>query len=235
MSTRSLPASFGWQWLPQTWSLFSKAPGKLLGLSLLSFAVFVGLSLIPTIGSALAGFAYPLIWAGLIRVSHEIDTDQPTSIGHAFFAFDLSALKPYFGLAVTSACINAATSVVGNVMSQMVKAHPNDIAVLLVPISIGAITLLILAAVLWMVSFFSPSLIYFQGLSSFRAMDESLRLTGHNWFALLVLGVVQGFVSVVATVPLFLGWIALAPMMAVLPYVMYREIFREIFQEAHNA
>ena len=66
MQGNSLPASRGWQWYKQGWSLFSKQKGNWVLMTLLASVGFILLNVIPLIGSLAALLIFPGLIGGML-------------------------------------------------------------------------------------------------------------------------------------------------------------------------
>jgi uncharacterized membrane protein len=76
-----------------------------------------------------------------------------------------------------------------------------------------------------MAVFFAPALIVLHNFKLGEALKASFHACWRNMLPFLVWGVVALVLAIVASVPLFLGWLLLGPVMLVSMYVAYRDIF----------
>jgi len=89
--------------------------------------------------------------------------------------------------------------------------------------------LLILALMLPLVmaTWFAPALIVFHDLGVGAAMKASFIGCLKNVLPFLLYGVLALIAGVIASIPLFLGWLVLAPVLTASVYTSYRDIYFE--------
>jgi uncharacterized membrane protein len=76
-----------------------------------------------------------------------------------------------------------------------------------------------------MAVWFAPALVVFQGKSAVDAMKESFSGCMRNVMPFLIYGVVMLVFSVLASIPLLLGWLVLGPVLAASLYTSYKDIY----------
>jgi uncharacterized membrane protein len=82
-----------------------------------------------------------------------------------------------------------------------------------------------LLAVLATVVFYAIPLVTFRNVAPVDALKQSLNALLKNWLPLLVYGVITVVLAVVATVPAFLGWLVLGPVLFGGMYASYKDLF----------
>ncbi|MEO6696473.1 MAG: BPSS1780 family membrane protein, partial [Gammaproteobacteria bacterium] len=91
------------------------------------------------------------------------------------------------------------------------------------------IVVLVLAMLVLMAYQFALPLVALNGVAPMEALKLSLLAGLHNWRALLVFSLIYLGLALLATLPMLLGWIVLAPVLLCATYAAYRDIF----QSAH--
>jgi len=76
-----------------------------------------------------------------------------------------------------------------------------------------------------MATWFAAALIAFHEMSAVEAMKSSFAACLKNFLPFLVYGLILLIPSLVATLPLGLGWLVLGPVVAASIYTAYRDIY----------
>ena len=82
-----------------------------------------------------------------------------------------------------------------------------------------------LAIPLLMAIYFAPPLIVLHDIEPVAAMKLSFKGCLRNILPFLVFGIIFFILAILASIPLFLGWLGLGPIIFIAVYVAYREIF----------
>jgi uncharacterized membrane protein len=80
-----------------------------------------------------------------------------------------------------------------------------------------------LLALLW----FAPALVMLADHGVYNAMRDSLVGCVKNIIPFLVYGVIGLIFSIIATLPVFLGWLVLLPMFCISVYLSYQDIYQK--------
>jgi len=227
---RSVIAERGWAWIAAGWDLFKKQAGMWIALMLVALVIFVVLALIPFVGSIALSVLSPVFGAGVVIGCRAIEEGHGLEIGHLFAGFK-EKLAPlatvgaiYLGATIV---IVLAVMLVSGVSIFSIAAGGDSAAA---PAAILAVLLAVLVSLalmlpLFMAVWFAPALVVFQGKSAVDAMKESFSGCLRNILPFLVYGVVMLVLSVLASVPLFLGWLVLGPVLAASLYTSYKDIY----------
>ena len=227
---RSVIAERGWAWIAAGWDLFKKQAGMWIALMLVALVIFVVLALIPFVGSIALSVLSPVFGAGVVIGCRAIEEGHGLEIGHLFAGFK-EKLAP---LATVGAIYLGATIVI--VLAVMLVSGVSIFSIAgggdsaAAPAAILAVLLAVLVSLalmlpLFMAVWFAPALVVFQGKSAVDAMKESFSGCLRNILPFLVYGVVMLVLSVLASVPLFLGWLVLGPVLAASLYTSYKDIY----------
>ena len=227
---RSVIAERGWAWIAAGWDLFKKQAGMWIALMLVALVIFVVLALIPFVGSIALSVLSPVFGAGVVIGCRAIEEGQGLEIGHLFAGFK----EKFAPLATVGAIYLGATIVI--VLAVMLVSGVSIFSIAAggdsaaAPAAILAVLLAVLVSLalmlpLFMAVWFAPALVVFQGKSAVDAMKESFSGCLRNILPFLVYGVVMLVLSVLASVPLFLGWLVLGPVLAASLYTSYKDIY----------
>ncbi|HUW77056.1 MAG TPA: hypothetical protein VMV70_10275, partial [Gallionella sp.] len=72
---------------------------------------------------------------------------------------------------------------------------------------------------------FAPMLVYFRNVPPLHAMKLSLRAFLYNMLPMLLYGITFAFLSMLASIPVMLGWLVLLPLVFTTLYACYNDIF----------
>jgi uncharacterized membrane protein len=84
---------------------------------------------------------------------------------------------------------------------------------------------MLLAMPLYMAIWFAPALVVFHDMAPVAAMRSSFRGCLHNLVPFLLYGVILFVLAIVASIPVGLGWLVLAPVIWGSLYASYRDVF----------
>lgn len=228
---RALAPGRGWDWIAQAWALFKKQPGVWIGLVVILVIVFIVMALIPLIGSLATIVLGPVFMGGIALGTRAQDTGGELAIGHLFAGF-----QERFGPLVLVGVLYLVASVaIALVVGLLMGASLFSLMSGTVPDTMpaGAILTLLLAALIglalmvpvFMAIWFAPALVVFDGKDAIEAMKQSFAGCLKNIVPFLIYGLVLFVLSILASIPLGLGWLLLGPVLAASVYTGYKDIF----------
>jgi uncharacterized membrane protein len=237
-SPRSNPAGRGWGWLADAFSLFKASPLIWIVNIILFGVTMVLLSIIPWVGGLAQMLLSPLFTGGLMFGARQQDRGEPLEVADLFAGFQRRA----GGLAllglmsmVGSVLIMLGAAAISGVGFATLMAFsggnidaltPEQIQTMLPVLLLAVAVMLLMMAPLMMMLWFSPALLVLHHeVSVFAAMKMSFVGCLKNVLPFLVYGIVGALFSVLATIPLGLGWLVLLPMIVASIYVGYKDIF----------
>jgi uncharacterized membrane protein len=225
----ALPAGRGWAWITDAWQLFKRQPGMWIGLVLVLFVIFVGLGLIPFVGSLALTLLGPVFAGGMVIGCRALDEGGELELSHLFAGFQQRA-----GTLVGVGALYLAASLIvmlvvglgmGVGMFTMMGGNPQAAAEmgLTIVLAVLIMTALLLPAV--MAVWFAAPLVVFHQLGAVDAMKQSFVGSLRNIVPFLLYGLILFLLSIVATLPLLLGWLVLGPVLAASLYTAYKDIY----------
>jgi uncharacterized membrane protein len=232
---KGVDAGRGIGWWSDAWALFAKNAGMWIVLALISFVIFVVLSVIPVLGAIAASLLTPVFVAGWMLAARKLDTGGSLAVGDLFSAFQ-DKLTP---LLVLGALLLAASVLIflavgalgfGAVMGTMAGGSQNSVGGVMAALGTGMVALLVglaLGALVAMAFWFAPALVVFRNVAPVDAVRASFAANLKNLPAFLVFGVVYFVAAIVASIPFGLGWVVLVPLSVLTVYVSYRDVFGE--------
>lgn len=237
----AVAAGRGAQWWGEGWRLFVAAPWLWIVITLVFVAVMFVLALIPFVGQLASTLLSPVLAGGVLIGARAVDRGEPLTVGTLFACFDrrfgpllVVALLYLAGWLVVSAL--AVAIIAGGVglgtLSAILAGDPieSGIAALgalgataFVMVLVGVVLGIPLVMAYW----FAPALVVFRDDEPLAAMRESFRANLRNVPPFLVYGLIGIALAIVASIPMLLGWLVLAPVFATSVYASYKDIFGE--------
>jgi len=207
MEERIIPPSFGWEWIPKTWSLYQKYPLQLTATFFVFYLISAVCLLLPVIGHFVSGMLYPILMLGAFKIFEDADLNRKPQVGDLFSAFSKNdSLKNILPVCLTSAVIMSTAGIITVILSQMMIKFKSDPVAVIPSAMMGVCVLIIIYAVLEMFKLFAPGFIYFRQMPGMKAMNASVVASLRNWRPFLVLTLVMLGLGVLYIVPLmFIG------------------------------
>jgi hypothetical protein len=227
------PAGRGASWISEGWRIFLRSPGMWALTAIVFFVLWFILALIPFLGAIVTNMVFPVLMAGIMIGCRNLEEGGALGIADLFAGFSRNAgsllllgllylagfvvimivVFTLFGASFLPVLFRGGSDVAGTVMP--------SIMLMLLALLVG----LLLAMPLYMAIWFAPALVVFHDVAPMAAMRSSFKGCLHNLGAFLLYGVILFVLAIVATIPLGLGWLALAPVIWGSVYASYRDIF----------
>jgi len=231
---QKVPASQGWGWIAEGWTLFKAAPGLWIGMVLVLIVILFALALLPFIGPIAQNLLMPVFMGGLALGCRALDDGQGLEFNHLFAGF-----KTRFGTLISVGALYlagfvvillvvamfAGVGVIGLVAGGQVGSEPMASGAAALTLLLAVLIAIALSIPLVMAVWFAAPLVVFQGLGAIEAMKASFTGCLRNIVPFLVYGIIGFLLAVLATIPLGLGWLVLAPVLAASVYTGYRDIY----------
>ena len=246
-SPRAVDADRGLAWWSEAWRLFTPAAGVWLLIIILLIILNIVLAAVPLVGHVSGQLLFPIFAGGLMLGCRAVDRGEPMTVGHLFAGFS-TRTGPLFilGLIYTAIAIAIALIVFGLLLVFFGAAivsnlwHLQDLQELQDPwaavsmlgslglaILVGLLVFLLLYLPLVMAIWFAPALVVLRGVAPLDAMRLSFNGCMRNIVPFLLYGVVGVGLSIVATIPLLLGWLVLGPVTIASLYTSYCDIYED--------
>jgi uncharacterized membrane protein len=229
---RGVSAGHGWSWITEGWNLFKRQPGVWIGTILVLLLIMLALGFIPVAGSLVASLLGPVFSAGLVYGSRQLDEGRELELGHLFAGFRerFGPLMAVGGLYLASWVVIALIAALFTGASVMVLlGGPADAEAsgpaAVTTILLAALVVLALMVPVFMALWFAPQLVLFHNRGALEAMRESFFACLKNIAPFLIYGLIALVLSILAAIPLMLGFVALGPVIAASLYTSYRDVF----------
>jgi len=227
-----VPSGHGWTWIAGAWKLFKRQPGTWVAIAIIAIVVFIAYYFMRAFGNILGILLTPVFTAGVVIGAKALDEGRKLEIAHLFAGFTnrfgaLIAVGAIY-LALLLAIVVVSARVTGVSVSVMLGASPD-----LASATIGEIISILLAWLIalglmvpvFMAVWFAPPLAVFNELGAFDALKASFVGCLKNIVPFLIYGLILLGFAVLASIPLCLGWLVLAPVIAASIYTSYRDIY----------
>jgi hypothetical protein len=233
---RGVPAGNGWKWIADAWAFTADQRLTFVGVFLLLFVLQIVANFIPIIGPLAMTFLNAVFWGGLVLGCDAVRRGERLEVGHLFAGFQRHAGKLIalglvsIGLAIVIGIIMAMTVGAGMLPTLLgggPEPTPEQALEMLGPMLLSVLIVLALSIPITMAFLFSVPLIVLNDADVFGALRTSFFACLKNILPFLIWGVAMFALAIVASIPLFLGWLLLAPIAMVSLYVAYRDIFYE--------
>jgi uncharacterized membrane protein len=222
---QTVAAGNGVDWLSRGWEMFKQAPGVWIGIAVVFMVLMIVLSLIPLI-NFFVNLLVPVFIGGIMLGCKALEDNEELRIGHLFAGFSgYTGSLVLVGL-IYLAGIIAVIAVVGilggvGVGAMMAGGGQISPAAFILPALVAAALMVPLAMAVW----YAPALVVFHGVGPFDAMKASFFVCIKNFVPFLVYGLVFLVLAILASIPIFLGWLVLIPVMYGSIYASYKDMF----------
>lgn len=226
---RRVDAGRGATWIGEGWDLFKRSPGVWIAITLIGFVIMAVLSIAPVL-SLISNLIGPVFIGGLMLGCRAQAEGGELKLEHLFEGFKGPLIGPLILLGVVSLVgvalimlvmmMTVGASVMGAMMS---GGHLHDVSVIgiLLGMLLGLALLLPVAMALW----FAPALVALRQVPPFEAVKLSFSGCLKNLLPFLVYGLLFLLIAIVASIPIFLGWLIAGPVLVASIYAGYRDIY----------
>ena len=230
---RGVSAGRGGSWIGEAWGLFRQAPGTWIGIIVVLAVIFVAIGLIPVVGSLVTMVLGPIFTAGIMLGCRALDEGGELAFGHLFAGFrerggTLAAVGAVY-LVATVAILFLVVLLTGASMTAMLGGSPDpqaaDPGAMMATMGLAFLVMAALMIPLVMAIWLAAPLVVFHEHGAIEAMKASFFGCLKNILPFLVYGILMFVLSIVATIPIGLGWLVLGPVLAASIYTAYRDIY----------
>jgi uncharacterized membrane protein len=226
---RAVDAGRGVDWLTAGFDSFKKAPGEWIVIALILMIFGALTQFMPIIGPLAMSLAIPAFVGGLMMGCKEQHEGGALRIDHLVSGFRSPHLSQLVLVGVATLVAGLAISVVVGIFifASLHSLNVSDVS--LMPVGFGTLLVVLMAlacaALVSMAAWFAPALVVFKDMPAMEAMRASFFGCVKNAVPFLVYGLIALLILLVATIPLFLGFLVAIPMFVASAYFGYRDIF----------
>jgi len=230
---RTVAAGRGLSWYGEGFELFKQSPWIWILNIVLFFIIMSVMSAVPFV-SILSSLLYPVFVGGLILGCRDLDEGNELKVSHVFAGFQ-HRTGPLVGLGAINLILSILFVVVifgvmfsmGSLDLEAMETGQMSEEQALSMTLVGLVAMLFMMPLL-MLFWFSPTLVVLNDeIGIIEAMKLSFLGCLKNILPFLIYGIVGFILMIIATLPLALGWLVLAPVFLGTIYVGYKDIFLE--------
>lgn len=229
----------GVAWWGDAWRLFVASPWIWIAITVLFVVVMATLAFIPMLGSLASSVLAPVLLGGVFAGCRALDRGGELTVGHLFRGFSdrlgplvivgLFYLAGSFVIAAVFIALLLGVVGVGGISALMTGDPVQAGFAMLASLGVGALlavfVAMLLGVPLLMAYWFAPALVALRDDEPFAAMKTSFRACLANMIPFLVYGLLGVGLAIIATIPMGLGWLVLAPVTMASLYTSYKDIF----------
>jgi len=225
---QAVPAGNGWQWIADGFALFKMNPGIWILNLIILMVIFVGLALIPFIGTLATYILFPILTGGLMLGCRALERNEPLEVGHLFAGFrekagPLAVVGVLYLVGLIAVVLITSLFVGFGVFGAMFMGSKPAMSVTMILLMF--LIILGLSIPLLMAIWFAPALVVIHDLQPMDALKQSFTGCLKNIVPFLVYGIIGFVISIIASIPFGLGWFVWAPTIIASAYAGYRDIF----------
>lgn len=231
---RAVPASHGWTWITEGWALFKRQPLIWVALTVVGIAILFALQiLLPVIGQIAAMLLGPVFVGGIMIGCRDLEGGRELQFVHLFAGFRerfgplVSVGLISLGVTFVVALVVGLGTGIGTATLLGSGGDPAAAAAAGLTVLLAILVMVALLLPLYMAMWFAPALIVFHAQGPAEAMKNSFLACLKNIVPFFLYSVIFFLLSFPASLPVFLGWLVLGPVMAASLYTGYRDIFFE--------
>lgn len=231
---RSRPAGNGWQWITAARALTKQRQLLWIGMFIVFGVIAIAISAIPKLGSLALTLLMPVLFGGIMITCDKAYRGDEITFGDLFSGFRSHFAKlAGIGLATLLmyvAVLTIIAAIFGTAAALLLSGfeHPqaSDPA-FAIGMVIAALVMLGLSLPIYMAVWFSYALVTINDLSVLQALKTSFLGCYKNIIPFFVYSLIMMLFALVASIPIFLGWLILGPILFASFYTAYRDIFYE--------
>ncbi|MDB5812990.1 MAG: putative integral rane protein [Rhodocyclales bacterium] len=231
---RRVPAGNGVSWIGDGWEMFKQQAGPWIGLFIVFALVYLVVGFIPFI-NFFNVVLFPVLAGGVMIACENQHASGELKVGDLFAGlqrkFGSLALLGLMTFVLTIAVMSLVMLIMYlSVFGALAGGHSMKVA--LAGLGAGSIVAVVIGCIIAMsfvyaAAWYAPALIVLQDLSVFDAMKMSFAGGIKNILPGLIYGICMFVWAILASLPILLGWLVLAPLMWASMYVSYRDIYIE--------
>ncbi len=240
---RQVHSGHGVEWWSSAWQLLFQRGAAVtwIAMCFIAMAIYGLLHLFSLLGLIAAHITLFVFAGGLMLAARKTEAGTVPAVGDLFAGFSQSlgplaiggALLMVAALLVLSAATVAGIGALSGAASGALSGNLALLAGLGATTLLVALVSLILLLPIALAAWFAPALIVLRRQPPVEALKASLSACWANLGALAVYGLLWIAFAIIASIPLGLGWLVLAPLMVLSTYAAYQDLFET--QQASDA
>jgi uncharacterized membrane protein len=235
---RQVQSGRGSEWWSSAWRLLFHrgAAAVWIVMCLIAIIILTVLHVVPLLGSIAAQVGWFVFAGGLMLAARKTEQGAAPQVADLFAGFGpqlgplvIAGVLVVIGVLLVAGA--AAVAGLGALGGAVLGALNGDLALLAglgVASAAVALVALLLLIPIFMAGWLAPALIVFRQQPPVDALKASLGACWSNVGALTVYGLLWIAFAIIASIPLMLGWLVLAPLMVLSTYTAYCDLFDEV-------
>ena len=239
VDSRRVDGGQGWNWIAQGWDLFKKSPGIWIANILIFCGLYIVLQMVPIVGAIAVHVLWPVMMGGLMLGCRALERNEKLEFAHLFAGFNTNTSQLIMvgvfatiaglligGIVVLVIFLAGGGTLIAAALGGTVAALLAGGAFLIMAL-FGILLAALLAVPLMMALWFAPALVVFRNAQAMHAMRLSFSACLENLMPFLIYSFATFVLAIVASIPAFLGWLVLLPVLVASIYTGYRDLFPE--------
>lgn len=231
---RVAPPDAAFAWLRFGWASFVANPGQWLAMTVLLLVVYLGVQIVPFVGTLAANLAMPVLTAGMLHAVRRLADEGRFELGDLFTGFGrntgplivVGALNMVGWLVIAVVVmVLVGGSVAGGIVFGSAGQPVLGAGIGFAGVVLAGFMTLILGVPLVMAICFAPALVLFNDMAPTAALKASFFAMLGNWLVMSILGIVVLVLAFFAALPMGLGFLVLLPVLFGALYAAYKDIF----------
>lgn len=230
---RAVGAGQGWAWIAGGFGLFKKAPGMWIALVVVLFVILIVFSILNLfffLGTIATFLLMPVFVGGMMLGCQALQRNGSLELGHLFAGFQNQTgnliVLGVLGIAAGIIVMLPVIAIVGaGAIFGAMRGDAAGVAAMGGSFLLAWLVAMALSIPIYMALWFAPALVTLRGLAPVDAVKQSFRGCLKNIIPFLIYGIVMLVLSILAAIPLGLGFLILGPVLIASVYVAYRDIY----------
>ena len=231
---RSVSSGNATAWYGKGFEHFKANAGTWIGMVLVFAVIALVLNIIPLIGGLIMNILFPVFFGGFMLACHAYDQGKPVQFDALFEGFKdkfgslaiLGLIWMIIGLVVFAifgvlAAVFVGGAFVSGAMTGSAGLMGLGIGMIFLFLFVGLLVGIPLMMAIWL----APALVVFHNVAPLDALTKSFKASLKNFGAYLIFFILYFVFSILATIPLGLGWFVWGPTLIAAMYCAYRDIF----------
>jgi uncharacterized membrane protein len=218
-------------WIKQGWELFKKEPGLLIVMNLIYFGISIAGSFIPFVGAIAVTLLSPALAAGFMYAARELEQGRPIEVGDLFQAFKQEGKINQFliiggislGITIVGYLVMFGFMMGGMVSVSATGGDPGPLFFIGMTVAVLIFTTLMFVMIMLMI--YAAPLVMLDNVGAIDAMKSSFMACLKNIWPLTVLSAILLIPIIIALIPFGLGMLVLAPILSMMVYASYKNIY----------
>jgi hypothetical protein len=232
---RGVPAGNGWRWIADAWNFMGPQRWTFIGIVILFWLLIIAVSFVPLLGGFAVSLFSPVISGGIMLGCDAVRRGGRLEVGYLFAGFQrhfgklvaVGAISLGLGILIAIVMIAIIGVSFGAGLLSGAEPSPEQILEMGMTVLLAVLVALAISLPVYMFVWFAAPLIVLGDMEVGAALKTSFSACLKNILPFLVWSVMVLVLAIPASIPIFLGWLLLGPVLVVSMYIGYRDIFYE--------